>query len=120
MEINLRRIETRSRFRVLTQAQVVRPVRRVPRPRPCPTAEGSVTSRRQALLPGRMPVPTFPIRLVKPMQTRLKGGLIAALGAFVHPLRLTFVEFYRAVGFAGGGRQYKPFTKISVIEGGNK
>lgn len=38
---------------------------------------------------------------------------LAALGAFVHPLRLTFVEFYRAVGFAGGGTAYAPF-------GGNK
>ena len=30
--------------------------------------------------------------------------VIAALGAFVHPLRLTFVEFYKAVGFTGGNR----------------
>jgi V/A-type H+-transporting ATPase subunit I len=34
------------------------------------------------------------------------------LGAFVHPLRLTFVEFYKNVGFEGGGREYKPFKKI--------
>ncbi|KGM38316.1 hypothetical protein JY97_17005 [Alkalispirochaeta odontotermitis] len=34
---------------------------------------------------------------------------LAALGAFVHPLRLTFVEFYRAVGFRGGGIKYAPF-----------
>jgi V/A-type H+-transporting ATPase subunit I len=36
--------------------------------------------------------------------------LIASLGAFVHPLRLTFVEFYKNAGFAGGGRPYRPFT----------
>ena len=34
---------------------------------------------------------------------------MAALGSFVHPLRLTFVEFYKNAGFAGGGRKYSPF-----------
>jgi V/A-type H+-transporting ATPase subunit I len=34
---------------------------------------------------------------------------MAVLGAFVHPLRLTFVEFYKNAGFAGGGKEYKPF-----------
>ncbi len=39
---------------------------------------------------------------------------LAALGAFVHPLRLTFVEFYKAVGFNGGGNPYAPYGgKIS-------
>jgi len=36
--------------------------------------------------------------------------LISALGAFVHPLRLTFVEFYKNAGFQGGGVAYKPFS----------
>ncbi|MCK4677087.1 MAG: ATPase [Bacteroidales bacterium] len=35
---------------------------------------------------------------------------IASLGSFVHPMRLTFVEFYKNAGFSGGGRKYKPFT----------
>ncbi len=34
---------------------------------------------------------------------------LAGLGAFVHPLRLTFVEFYKNAGFTGGGKEYKPF-----------
>jgi len=34
---------------------------------------------------------------------------MALLGSFVHPLRLTFVEFYKNAGFIGGGRGYKPF-----------
>jgi V/A-type H+-transporting ATPase subunit I len=34
------------------------------------------------------------------------------LGAFVHPLRLTFVEFYKNAGFQGGGREYTPFKKV--------
>lgn len=36
---------------------------------------------------------------------------LACLGGFVHPMRLTFVEFYKNAGFAGGGKQYKPFSK---------
>lgn len=34
---------------------------------------------------------------------------LATLGGFVHPMRLTFVEFYKNAGFKGGGRKYKPF-----------
>ncbi len=40
--------------------------------------------------------------------------LISSLGAFVHPMRLTFVEFYKNAGFAGGGKAYKPFGEGSV------
>ncbi len=36
--------------------------------------------------------------------------LISSLGSFVHPMRLTFVEFYKNAGFKGGGIKYKPFT----------
>jgi V/A-type H+-transporting ATPase subunit I len=41
---------------------------------------------------------------------------MASLGAFVHPLRLTFVEFYKNAGFAGGGKAYSPFSKKEVKE----
>ena len=37
--------------------------------------------------------------------------LLSSLGAFVHPMRLTFVEFYKNAGFEGGGRAYSPLTK---------
>ena len=37
---------------------------------------------------------------------------MSALGSFVHPLRLTFVEFYKNAGFAGGGKKYSPFKKL--------
>ncbi len=33
------------------------------------------------------------------------------LGAFVHPLRLTFVEFYKNSEFEGGGKKFNPFRK---------
>ena len=36
---------------------------------------------------------------------------LAALGSFVHPLRLTFVEFYKNLDFKGGARGFKPLTK---------
>ena len=31
------------------------------------------------------------------------------LGAMVHPMRLTFVEFFKNSGYGGGGKEYKPF-----------
>jgi V/A-type H+-transporting ATPase subunit I len=37
---------------------------------------------------------------------------MSALGSFVHPMRLTFVEFYKNAGFEGGGKKYKPFKFI--------
>lgn len=33
------------------------------------------------------------------------------LGAMVHPMRLTFVEFFKNSGYEGGGKAYKPFKK---------
>jgi V/A-type H+-transporting ATPase subunit I len=41
---------------------------------------------------------------------------LASLGSFVHPLRLTFVEFYMNAEFKGGGIPYKPFKKRFVTE----
>ncbi len=38
---------------------------------------------------------------------------LTMLGAIVHPLRLTFVEFYKNAGFEGGGREYKPFKRMN-------
>jgi len=34
--------------------------------------------------------------------------LLSSLGAFVHPMRLTFVEFYKNANFSGGGRPFRP------------
>ena len=36
---------------------------------------------------------------------------MSTLGSFVHPMRLTFVEFYKNAGFTGGGIEYKPFKR---------
>lgn len=35
------------------------------------------------------------------------------LGAMVHPMRLTFVEFFKNSGYEGGGKEYKPFRKLT-------
>ena len=35
------------------------------------------------------------------------------LGAIVHPMRLTFVEFFKNSGYTGGGTEYRPFRTIS-------
>ena len=33
---------------------------------------------------------------------------LSCLGAFVHPLRLSFVEYFKNSGYEGTGRQYRP------------
>ena len=37
--------------------------------------------------------------------------LLSGLGAFVHPLRLTFVEYFKNAGYEGKGEMYSPFKK---------
>ena len=41
---------------------------------------------------------------------------MSTLGAFVHPMRLTFVEFYKNAGFEGGGKKYNPFARYKKNE----
>ncbi len=36
---------------------------------------------------------------------------MSAIGAFVHPMRLTFIEFYKNAGFEASTRIYTPFRK---------
>ncbi len=36
---------------------------------------------------------------------------LSMISAFVHPMRLTFVEFFKNADFEGGGKEYKPFKK---------
>ena len=37
--------------------------------------------------------------------------MLGVLGAIIHPMRLTFVEFYKNAGFEGGGLPFKTFGK---------
>jgi V/A-type H+-transporting ATPase subunit I len=41
---------------------------------------------------------------------------LCSIGAFVHPMRLTFVEFFNNSGFSGPGMPYKPFGKKLLIK----
>jgi V/A-type H+-transporting ATPase subunit I len=45
---------------------------------------------------------------------------LAALSAFVHPLRLILLEFYNAVEFTGGATPYSPFQNRIIISNNNK
>ena len=36
---------------------------------------------------------------------------LSMISAFVHPMRLTFVEFFKNADFSGGGQEYTPFKK---------
>jgi len=38
---------------------------------------------------------------------------INGLGSLIHPMRLTFVEFYKNAGFEGGGKPYTPFVRTA-------
>lgn len=37
---------------------------------------------------------------------------LSLIGSFVHPLRLTFVEFYKNIGFKGGSKPFLPFSTV--------
>lgn len=52
----------------------------------------------------------LPMVLIMVFGHGLNIGL-ALISSIVHPLRLTFVEFYKNAGFEGGGKQYQPFKK---------
>ncbi|MCQ2310281.1 MAG: hypothetical protein MJZ64_00820 [Paludibacteraceae bacterium] len=52
----------------------------------------------------------LPMLLIMLFGHSLNFGL-CIISSVVHPLRLTFVEFYKNAGFEGGGVQYEPFKK---------
>jgi V/A-type H+-transporting ATPase subunit I len=37
---------------------------------------------------------------------------LSMISAFVHPMRLTFVEFFKNADFSGGGKEYTPFRVV--------
>lgn len=58
-----------------------------------------------------IPVVGFIITLIVLLFGHTLNLLLNTLGAIVHPLRLTFVEYYKNSGFEGGGREYKPLKR---------
>jgi V/A-type H+-transporting ATPase subunit I len=61
-------------------------------------------------LSGNIPIVSTLIMLVIMIFGHGINIFMCGLGAFVHPMRLTFVEFYKNAGFEGGGKKYKPFS----------
>lgn len=59
-----------------------------------------------------IPVPVLNYFIYAVFLIALHGFMLvlSALGAFVHPVRLTFVEFYNNAGYTGTLHAYKPFA----------
>ena len=64
-------------------------------------------------LSGNIPVVSQLFMLIILLAGHSLNIFMSALGSFVHPMRLTFVEFYKNAGFEGGGKKYKPFKYIT-------
>lgn len=62
-------------------------------------------------LSGDIPVVSFLVMLIILAIGHGLNLFISALGAVVHPIRLTFVEFYKNAEFEGGGRRFTPFMR---------
>ena len=58
---------------------------------------------------GDIPVLKYVIMLIILLLGHSINLFMSAISSFVHPLRLTLVEFYKCAGFEGGGRNYNPF-----------
>lgn len=60
---------------------------------------------------GDIPVVKYIIMLLILLVGHGINLFMSAIGSFVHPLRLTFVEFYNNADFEAGGRAYNPFAR---------
>lgn len=63
-------------------------------------------------LSGNIPVVSWIVMAIILLIGHGLNIFISILGAFVHPVRLTFVEFFKNAEFDGGGRAFNPFKKI--------
>lgn len=73
---------------------------------------GNVFNQLAFELTGNIPVVSQLLTVLILLLGHAINFFMAALGAFVHPLRLTFVEFFKNTGFEGGGIKYRPFSEI--------
>ncbi len=62
-------------------------------------------------LSGDIPVVSFIVMAIILFIGHGLNIFISILGAIVHPIRLTFVEFYKNAEFEGGGRLFTPFKR---------
>ena len=80
----------------------------------CGSVMGFVFNDLAMSLSGDIPVVSQLIMLIILFAGHGINIFMSGLGAFVHPMRLTFVEFYKNAGFEGGGKKYKPLKLIEV------
>ncbi|MDR1667658.1 MAG: hypothetical protein LBS03_08230 [Bacteroidales bacterium] len=69
---------------------------------------GLVFNRLAISMSGDIPVVSWIVMLVILLAGHSLNIFMSGLGAFVHPMRLTFVEFYKNAGFQGNGKKYRP------------
>lgn len=67
-------------------------------------------------LSGNIPVLSPIIMIIIMLIGHSINIFMSGLSAFVHPMRLTFVEFYKNSGFEGGGKKYNPFAPYKEKE----
>ena len=58
----------------------------------------------------------FPLMLVILLAGHSINIALAIIGALVHPIRLTFVEYYKNSEFEGGGVAYDPLKHSKTVE----
>ena len=80
----------------------------------CSGVMGFVFNELALELSGNIPVISQLVMVIILLIGHSLNIFMSCLGAFVHPMRLTFVEFYKNVGFEGGGKKYKPFKYHSA------
>ena len=68
------------------------------------------------MLLGENPTWQWPFFIVVVLIGHGLNFAMSCLGAFVHPLRLTFVEYFKNSGYEGKGLEYSPLTKEIKIE----
>jgi V/A-type H+-transporting ATPase subunit I len=80
----------------------------------CGSVMGFVFNQLAMQLSGNTPVVSQLIMIFILVFGHSLNIFMSGLGAFVHPMRLTFVEFYKNAEFEGGGKPYKPFKYIAA------
>jgi len=78
----------------------------------CSGVMGFVFNELALELSGNIPVVSQLVMVIILVIGHSLNIFMSCLGAFVHPMRLTFVEFYKNAGFQGGGKKYQPYGLV--------
>ena len=80
----------------------------------CGSVMGFVFNELAMELSGNIPVVSQLVMIIILLIGHALNIFMSCLGAFVHPMRLSFVEFYKNAGFEGGGKKYNPFRELGI------